>query len=217
MPSEIKTFTIGEAFYNEKVDRHEKFVRYADHLAALASLLDRTGEPVGAVISEGDQTSLVRNEGAPLPMGTLLYATLPDAEQARLRERWTQDAIDNAPLSLRLLGETLSNKLDADEWNNAEPLLVSIAARLAQAERATAVTVKPLEWGGDKARTSFGDYEIIDARSCGLGFGLRKPDSSEKIFIKSRAAAYKLAQADFEARILSALAEPQQAVTEDAK
>lgn len=54
-----------------------------------------------------------------------------DAEiMSKAKEEWTQELIDAAPASLRMLGEMLSNKLTDDEWNNAEPLLLSISSAM---------------------------------------------------------------------------------------
>lgn len=50
---------------------------------------------------------------------------------AELEAQVIQRLIDNAPEPLKTLGERLADLLDADHWNNIEPQLLDLAARMA--------------------------------------------------------------------------------------
>jgi len=78
-----------------------------------------------------------------IPSVDVLEGNIEASIQAA-RKDWTQASIDAAPLSLRRLGEVLSNKLDDDEWNNVEPLLVSISSAMAGANALLSIAKR---WG----------------------------------------------------------------------
>ncbi|WP_273771743.1 hypothetical protein [Brucella intermedia] len=124
------------------------------------------------------------------------------------RDSIIQELIDQAPLSLRLLGEMLSARLDDDQWNNAEPLLVSISAALSAAlPHLPGVGVKKLEWqqdgaGNHRAETPFGNEFVqkwTDSRDGNISY------EHEGAYFENVEDAKAAAQADYAARILSAL------------
>jgi len=82
------------------------------------------------------------------------------------------------------------------------------------APQPAAVTVKPLEWDGHVAHTTFGSYAVHDCRGYGQTYRLRLPmgveghtmlDHGSELMFTTQELAQAAAQADYEARILSAL------------
>jgi len=81
----------------------------------------------------------------------VMEAAIADAKEETLikaKAEWTQDLIDNAPLSLRLLGEKLSSKLTDDEWNNVEPMLISVSASVSVSQELLAIAKRWSALGG---------------------------------------------------------------------
>lgn len=79
------------------------------------------------------------------------------------------------------------------------------AAPAPTSERGEAVAVKPLEWTGDQALRPHSAWYFVNETE---GRGWRYSHSSDAPFYPTQAAAKAAAQADYEARILSALAHP---------
>ena len=90
----------------------------------------------------------------------------------------------------------------------------AIRAIRATAQQPVAVTVKPLVWDGHVAHTTFGSYAVHDCRGYGQTYRLRLPMGVEghtvlshcsELMFTTQELAKAAAQADYEARILSAL------------
>lgn len=225
--------------------------------AALASLPDRTGEPVAEpsdddLVRRGDVFAVVQmmleqfdsteNNDLRTGLHSMItdipaLATPPDAEQARLRERVEPVKAHPAEARMSIIARQVRETLRRYGHKTAESslpecigadvnaALKAAEARLAQqAERAPAVTVKPLEWEYVERATMtytafWADGDVAYYIDQGFGsdsYYFRTIQWPEETIYDGDdlEAAKKAAQKAHEARILSALAEPQQAVTE---